>query len=85
MVYCDDVLSKRELQSDPLATKTTEELLNWKRLTWVQLEIPFDFDEEEKPWDKGQEDHTKRIFLSDDQMNDLYKNDDENENRWNRI
>jgi len=28
MVYCDDVLSKRELQSDPLATKTTEELLN---------------------------------------------------------
>ena len=85
MVYCDDILSKREIQSNPLATKTTEELLNWKRLTWVQLEIPFDFDEEEKPWDKVQEDQTKRNFLSDEQMNDLYKNDDENENWWNRI
>jgi hypothetical protein len=27
MIYCDDVLSKREVQSKPLETKTTEEIM----------------------------------------------------------
>lgn len=69
MVYCDDVLSKREVQSKPLETKTTEEIMR-KRWTWIQLEIPF-------------EDDSKKSCLSGEQLEDLYK-EDRDEPWWNR-
>jgi hypothetical protein len=31
MLYCDDVLSRRAVQSRPLETKTTQEILNEKK------------------------------------------------------
>jgi hypothetical protein len=31
MIYCDDVLSRRAVQSKPLETKTTQEIMNEKK------------------------------------------------------
>ena len=83
MRYCDDLLSKRNLLSDPKATKTTEELFKEKRHDiWIQLEIPFDENNntnetkgESKKWSKYST--NRKNFLTDEQLDELYKKDDD--------
>ena len=91
MLYCDDVLSRRAVQSRPLETKTTQEILNEKkRITWVQLEIPFGYDEpEDNNSDKVEgavdEDQNQWKILTDEQYKELYEEYDENEPWYNRV
>ncbi len=82
MLYCDDVLSRRAVQSRPLETKTTQEILNEKkRITWVQLEIPFDYDEPEentitdKVEESAEDDSSKGKWPTEEELEELYKYD----------
>ena len=91
MIYAQDVLSRRVVQSKPLETKTTREIMNERKpITWVQLEIPFDYDE---PEDNGankleeaiEESQNQWKILTDEQYKELYDKYDENEPWYNRI
>jgi len=91
MIYAQDVLSKRVVQSKPLETKTTREIMNERKpITWVQLEIPFDYDEPEdnnsdKVEEAVDEDQNQWKILTDEQYKELYDKYDENEPWYNRI
>ncbi len=82
MIYAQDVLSRRVVQSKPLETKTTREIMNErKRITWVQLEIPFDFDEPEdntitdKVEESAENDSSKGKWPTEEELEELYKYD----------
>ena len=76
MIYCDDVLSRRVVQSKPLETKTTQEIMNEKKhITWVQLEIPFDFDEPEEKEDNSDKSKWKTKEQLEEELEELYKYD----------
>ena len=91
MIYADDVLSKRVVQSKPLETKTTREIMNERKpITWVQLEIPFDYDEPEdneadKVEEAIEENQNQWKILTDEQYKELYDKYDGNEPWYNRI
>ena len=90
MSYCDDVISWRIVQSRPLDVKSTQEIMNHKkRITWVQLEIPFDYEEEKEDSIRNEEELNEETsgswsVLTDEQLEDLYKYD-KNEPRHQRI
>ena len=82
MIYAQDVLSRRVVQSKPLETKTTREIMNERKpITWVQLEIPFDYDEPEentitdKVEESAEDDSSKGKWPTEEELEELYKYD----------